>query len=70
MTTRNVRLLTINPMMVRVVEALIKKKLEPLVEDNSFRAKYMGKGQVGFIPGTETDLHIYRLLKRIKLKQE
>ena len=30
----------------------------------------MGNGQIGFVPGAGTDLHVYKLLKRIKQKQE
>ena len=56
MTTRNIRLLTIQPMMIRVVEALVKLKLDPIVRDNEMRQKYMGNGQIGFVLGAGTEL--------------
>ena len=57
-------------MMIRVVEALIKQKLEPIIIDNETRMKYMGFGQIGFVPGagTGTEIHVHRLLERIAIK--
>lgn len=68
MNLRNIRLLTIQSMMIRVVEALVKNKLEPLIKDNDIRKKYMGNGQIGFVPEAGCDLHVYRLLRNIANK--
>ena len=66
MNCRNIRLLTIQPMLLRVVEALIKQKLDPIIRDNETRKKYMGDWQIGFVPGAGTELHVHRLLRRIE----
>ena len=54
--------------MVRVVEVFIKQKLEPIITDNETRMKYMGFGQIGFVQGAGTKIHVHRLLKRIAIK--
>jgi len=59
MNTRNIRLLTIQSMMIRVVEALVKLKMDYIVRDNSLRKSYMGNGYIGFVLGLRTELNVH-----------
>ena len=44
------------------------QKLKPIIADDETRMKYMGYGQIGFVLGAGTEIHIHRLLKRIAIK--
>jgi len=61
----NIRLLTINPILIKTVEALIKNRLHILIKDNRTRTELMGKSQIGFINYGSTDIHIYRFTEKI-----
>ena len=50
-TRENIRLLAINPLLIRVLEAVVKKRLAHIVADEALKKSLMEKTQLEFILG-------------------